>query len=100
MTLKIRAAFLLAASMLLGATVQAIAASPSTPEERLVDSVKNGPLQKIGPWLANLYNEYQQSPNKDAFTTTNPVLKVHAASPASGLTTSRRTARLCRHKYQ
>src|SRR4051812_41015885 len=92
MTLKIRAAFLLAASMLLGATVQAIAASPSTPEERLVDSVKNGPLQKIGPWLANLYNEYQQSPNKDAFTTTNPVLKVHggkvgvdlyASNPAS-----------------
>jgi len=92
MTLKIRAAFLLAASMLLGATVQAIAANPSTPEERLVDSVKNGPLQKIGPWLANLYNEYQQSPNKDAFTTTNPVLKVHggkvgvdlyASNPAS-----------------
>jgi len=52
-------------------------AATSTPEEKLVDSVKNGPLQKIGPWLANLYEEYQQSPNKKAFSTTNPVLKVH-----------------------
>src|SRR5690349_5275535 len=77
MTLNFRAVFLLSGSLLLGAT-QAIAATPSTPEAKLVDSVKNGPLQKIGPWLANLYDEYQQSPNKDTFTTTNPVLKVHA----------------------
>src|SRR3989440_10029425 len=77
MTVRISAVGLLSVSLLLGATVQAIEASPPPPEERLVDSVKNGPLQKIGPWLANLYNEYQQSPNKDAFTTTNPVLKVH-----------------------
>ena len=77
MTLNLRAGFLLSGCLLLAAT-QAIAATPSTPEEKLVDSVKNGPLQKIGPWLANLYDEYQQSPNKDAFTTTNPVLKVHA----------------------
>lgn len=77
MTVRIRAVFLLLVSLLLGATRQLIAANPSTPEEKLVDSVKNGPLQKIGPWLANLYDEYQQSPNKDAFTTTNPVLKVH-----------------------
>ena len=79
MRLNVRAVFLLSGSLLLGAT-QAIAATPSTPEAKLVDSVKNGPLQKIGPWLANLYDEYQQSPNKDAFTTTNPVLKVHAGN--------------------
>jgi hypothetical protein len=77
MKVKIRVVFLLSVSLLLGAA-PAIAATPSTPEEKLVDSVKNGPLQKIGPWLANLYDEYQQSPNKDAFTTTNPVLKLHA----------------------
>jgi hypothetical protein len=51
-------------------------ATPETPEQQLTDAVKNGPLQKIGPWLANLYQEYQQSNNKKAFTTQNPVLKV------------------------
>jgi subtilisin family serine protease len=76
MIVRAKTVFVLSVSLVLGAT-PAIAASPSTPEERLVDSVKNGPLQKIGPWLANLYDEYQQSPNKEAFTTTNPVLKVH-----------------------
>ena len=76
MTARTKAVFVLSVSLMLG-TTPAIAANPSTPEEKLVDSVKNGPLQKIGPWLANLYDEYQQSPNKQAFTTTNPVLKVH-----------------------
>jgi hypothetical protein len=51
-------------------------AAPGSPEEDLVQAVKSGPFQKIGPWLANLYKEYQQSPNKKAFTTRNPVLKV------------------------
>ncbi len=54
------------------------AAANRTAEENLVDAVKNGPLQKLGPWLANLYEEYQQSTRKDAFITRNPVLKVHA----------------------
>src|SRR5256714_8255778 len=79
MTVRIRAVCLLSVSLLLGATVQAIAAAPSTPEEKLVDSVKNGPLQKIGPWLGNLYQEYQQSSNKKAFTTSNPVIKLHGS---------------------
>src|SRR5262249_16905034 len=74
MTVRTKAVFVLSVSLVLGAT-PAIAANPSTPEEKLVDSVKNGPLQKIGPWLANLYDEYQQSPNKEAFTTTTPALK-------------------------
>jgi hypothetical protein len=77
MTVRIRVVFVVSVSLLLGATRHAVAAAPTTPEEKLVDSVKNGPLQKIGPWLANLYEEFQQSANKEAFTTTNPVLKVH-----------------------
>jgi Subtilase family len=66
--------FILAVSLLMG---HAVAAAPATPEEKLVDSVKNGPLQKLGPWLGNLYDEFQQSSNKSAFKTSNPVLKVH-----------------------
>jgi len=52
-------------------------AAPTTPEQALVDSAKNGPLQKLGPWLENLYDEFQQSANKKAFKTRNPVLKVY-----------------------
>ncbi len=50
--------------------------SPQTAEERLVDPVKNGPFQKVGPWLGNLYAEFQQSPDKKAFKTRNPILRV------------------------
>ena len=39
--------------------------------------------QKIGPWLTNLYQEYQQSNNKAAFTTNNPVLKVSGGKSES-----------------
>jgi len=58
-------------------TAKLAVAAASTPEEKLVDSVKNGPLQKLGPWLANLSDEFQQSPNKQNFTTQNPVIKLH-----------------------
>ena len=74
---SISVSFILVVLLLIGATCSAMAAA-STPEEKLVDSVKNGPLQKIGPWLGNLYEEFQQSATKGVFTTTNPVLKVHA----------------------
>jgi hypothetical protein len=70
-----RVSFVLTLTLLAGAVVPAFAAA-STPEEQLVDEVKNGPLQKIGPWLANLYQEYQRSGNKKAFATKNPVLKL------------------------
>jgi hypothetical protein len=62
---------------LLASVVPALAAA-STPEQQLVDEVKNGPLNKIGPWLANLYDEYRLSSNKKAFSTRNPVLKLSA----------------------
>src|SRR5205814_9088455 len=80
MEVRIKAVVVFAVSLVIGASTassQAVAAAPSTPEEKLLDSVKNGPLQKIGPWLGNLYQEYQQSSSKKAFITTNPVLKVH-----------------------
>jgi hypothetical protein len=35
-------------------------------------------MQKLGPWLANLYEEFRQAPNQGAFQTRNPVLKVQA----------------------
>jgi hypothetical protein len=66
-------AFLLVA---LFAAVAPASATASTPEQDLLDAVKNGPFQKIGPWLANLYDEYQRSSNKRAFVTKNPAVKV------------------------
>ena len=57
-------------------------AVPVTAEEQLTDVVKNGPLQKIGPWLANLYQEYQKSNNKKSFATQNPALKVSGGKVA------------------
>jgi hypothetical protein len=53
-----------------------------TPEETLLSSVKDGPMQKLGPWLNNLYEEFRQATNKDAFQTRNPVLKVQAGRVA------------------
>jgi hypothetical protein len=68
---RLTAAFMLTFS--LGVVPLAMAQSA---EESLVSAAKNGPLQKLGPWLANLYDEYQQSSDKKAFKTKNPVLKV------------------------
>ena len=67
---------MLTVSLLVTATHFAVAAA-SSPEQKLVDAVKNGPLQKLGPWLANLSDEFQQSPNKQNFTTQNPVITLH-----------------------
>ena len=49
----------LAVPLLMGA-VPVAEAAPATPEEQLVSPVKNGPLQKLGPWLANLYDEFER----------------------------------------
>lgn len=61
---------------LLIAGAQFATAQATTPEQELLDAVKNGPLQKLGPWLANLADEYQQASDKKAFKTRNPVLRV------------------------
>jgi hypothetical protein len=41
--------------------VQAPLAQSRSAEESLLASVKNGPMQKLGPWLANLYDEFRQA---------------------------------------
>ncbi len=52
------------------------AAQTTTPEAELLATVKNHPLNKLGPWLANLSDEYQKSSNKAAFKTQTPALRV------------------------
>ena len=59
----------------LGIAIPLSAAVAATPEEDFI-AAKNGPLQKLGPWLADLYEEYQQASNKREFRTRNPVVKV------------------------
>lgn len=76
MALHIRSAVLLMLPVVAGAP--ALARAAASPEQALVDPVKNGPLQKLGPWLANLYDEFQGATNKKAFETRNPALKVSA----------------------
>jgi len=58
------------------AAAQVVTAS-TAPEQALVDTAKNGPMKKLGPWLANLYDEFQQSNNKKDFQTSNPAIKLH-----------------------
>jgi hypothetical protein len=47
--------------------------------------MKNGPIQKLGPWLANLYDEFRQAPNNATFETRNPVVTVRAGRVAVDL---------------
>ena len=92
MSTRIAASIVLGLPLFIGAAQFAVA-GPTTAEEQLVDAVKNGPYQKLGPWLANLYQEYQGTRDKSAFATRNPVLRVHGgrvgvdlyASDAAGL---------------
>ena len=51
-------------------------ASAASPEEDFIKAATNDPLQKLGPWLSNVYEEYQRAPNKGQFRTRNPVVKV------------------------
>jgi hypothetical protein len=81
MSFRFRAVFLLALPLMLTATQVARAQSPS-PEETLLASAKGGPMQKLGPWLGNLYDEYRGAVNKDTFQTRNPVVKVQGGRVA------------------
>ena len=53
-----------------------------SPEEELLAKVKQHPLAKLGPWLINLYEEYQQFARssggqaRSAFRSRNPALNV------------------------
>src|SRR4029079_12150157 len=53
----------------------------SSPEQTLLAQVKGHPLAKLGPWLVNLYEEYQQfasagGRSRAAFKSRNPAIKV------------------------
>ena len=58
-------------------TIAQIATAAISPEQALLDAAKNGPMKKLGPWLANLDDECQQSSNKKSFQSSNPAMKVH-----------------------
>jgi len=68
-------------------------ASAATPEENLIAAASSGPAGKLGPWLANAYDEYQNSSNKSSFRSRNALIKVRGgmvgvdlyASDAAGL---------------
>jgi len=51
-------------------------AGAASPEEDFIKASNDDPLQKLGPWLSNLYAEYQGAANKGQFRTRNPALKV------------------------
>jgi subtilisin family serine protease len=84
MSFRFRAIFALAALSLIGASHVALAQSKS-PEETLLASVKDGPMEKLGPWLGNLYEEFRQATNKEGFQTRNPALRVRGGRVAVNL---------------
>ncbi len=77
----IRVAALCAALTVFAGTAAVVQAAP-TPDspDDLLDSIKNGPYARIGPWLGNLYEEYHEASGKGvtdkAFKTGNPLLRV------------------------
>ena len=48
----------------------------ATPEEDLIAAGGTGAAAKLGPWLANVHEEYQRSSNKRAFRSRNSVVRV------------------------
>ena len=59
MSFRLKAVFALALLSTFGPVPAALAQSGSP--EALLAAVKNGPMQKLGPWLANLYDEFRQA---------------------------------------
>jgi hypothetical protein len=48
----------------------------ATPEEDLISAGGTGAAAKLGPWLANVHEEYQRSSNKRAFRSRNALVRV------------------------
>src|SRR5687767_13306753 len=69
----------LAATLLTG-IVHVGAAAAATPEENLIAAGSSGPAAKLGPWLANVHEEYQRSSNKRAFRSRNSMIKVQGGA--------------------
>jgi hypothetical protein len=84
MSTRLRAIVTIALFSIGYATRVAIAQSKS-PEETLLASVKDGPMQKLGPWIANLSEEFRRAQNKETFQTRNPLMKVQAGRIAVDL---------------
>jgi hypothetical protein len=63
-------------------TVRLAGQRRASPEEELLANVKQHPLAKLGPWLINLYEEYQAfarssgGQGRSAFKSRNPALNV------------------------
>ena len=57
------AALCAALSLFAGATTTLAAPTPDDPKAML-DAIKASPNAKLGPWLSNLYAEYQQAAGK------------------------------------
>jgi hypothetical protein len=51
------------------------AAAGATPEEDLIAAASSGPAGKLGPWLANVHEEYQKSSSKRTFRSRNPAIR-------------------------
>jgi len=68
----------IAAGIALSVLLTVDIASAASPEEDFIatDSVS----RKLGPILGNVYQEYQRAPNKRAFKTRNPFIKVAAGT--------------------
>ena len=84
MSFRLKAVSALALCVSLG-SASAVGAQSRSAEETLLATVKNGPMQKLGPWLANLYDEFRQAPNTGNFQSRNPVLKVRGGRVAVDL---------------
>jgi hypothetical protein len=83
MSLRLRAGYALALLSIGAAPLPA--AAQGSPEESLLSSVKTGPLEKLGPWLANLYDEFRLARDPDAFQSRNPIVKVRGGRVAVNL---------------
>ena len=68
--------------VVIAGTVKLAGQRGASPEEVLLATVKQHPLAKLGPWLINLYEEYQQfarsagGQSRSAFKSRNPALDV------------------------
>ena len=67
----------IAASLLVGVTGFG-AAWGATAEEDMIAAASSGPAGKLGPWLANLHREYQNSSSKSTFRSRDPAIRVQA----------------------
>jgi hypothetical protein len=59
-----RIAAVVAALSVFAAAAPALAAPTPAAPDAVLNAAKNGPYAKLGPWLANLYQEYREATGK------------------------------------